>query len=245
MSQKPLLTEIERRVYEALLKLGEATATPVMLEAGLKRATTYKTLYSLEKLGLVTIRDTHKKIHFKPESPAKLLELAEGRVSMAQEQKDAISGLIPVFSELYLHSTQRPVVKIYEGVEGIKQANLEVLAEKKEILAYVYVDAEIDKAFEKFWKKYYAIRKRDKIFVKAIVPDNIAGREYKKRDIEELRLTKLLPQETFPIKIEKNIVGNKVVFFSWDKEKLIATVIENEHIANAERVIFENLWVMI
>ena len=75
-----------------------------------------------------------------------------------------------------------------------------------------------------------------------ISPDNKASIQYKKRDAKELRTTYLVPQEQFPIHIEKNIVGNKVAFFSQENEKLIATIIENKLIADTERAIFELAW---
>jgi hypothetical protein len=106
----------------------------------------------------------------------------------------------------------------------------------------VYADEEIDRQMDAFWKKYYRQRINDKIFVRSITPNNKAGVEYKKRDTEELRTTYLVPLEKFPFNIEKNIVGNKIVFFSKEGGNLIATIIENKMIADTERAIFELAW---
>ncbi len=137
---------------------------------------------------------------------------------------------------------EKPIIRVLEGVEGIKKANLEVLQEKKEILAYVYNDETIDRELNAFFNQYYTTRIRDQIFVRSITPKTKAGVEYQKLDKEQLRKTYLIPEDKFPINIEKNIVGNKVVFFSKQNNVLIATIIDNKAIADAERAIFELAW---
>lgn len=236
------LTAKEAGLYELLLRLGEVPAQTIIKESKLKRATAYKVLYSLEKKGLVSQKDIEKKIHFRPESPTKLLELSEQTHETYDRAREDLRKMLPELTSSYILSVERPVVTTYEGEEGIKKANLAVLAEKKEILAYLVINPEIDKRFEKFWKHYYALRKRDKIFVRSITPNTKAGIEYKKRDKTELRETKLVPKDVFPFAIEKNIVGNKVVFFSTQQGKLIATIVENKAIADTERTIFELAW---
>ncbi len=122
------------------------------------------------------------------------------------------------------------------------QAHLEVLAEKKEILAYVRLDKKLDAPLSDFWSKYYRIRRKYNIHVRSICPDNPGGRDYQKKDKKELRTTRLIPFKLYPFEIEKNIVGNKIVFFSRQEGKLIATLIENKAIADTERAIFELAW---
>jgi len=78
--------------------------------------------------------------------------------------------------------------------------------------------------------------------VRAVTPNTKEGIEYQKNDKEQIRETRLVPLEKFPFNIEKNIVGNKVAFFSTHEGKLIITIIENKEIADAERAIFELAW---
>lgn len=239
------LSGTESSLYELLLNLGEVPVAEIINQSGLKRPTVYKALYSLENKGLVSSRDFKKKIHFKPESPLKLVEQVENTYAQAQQVRNTLQVAIPQLLSAYTLSTQRPIVKVYEGIEGMKKAHLEeILPEKKEILAYVLINEEIDHKLDDFWKKYYRIRvKENKMFVRSITPNTKAGIAYKKADSEQLRETRLVPFEKFPINIEKNIVGNKVAYFSTTPEgKLISTIIENKEIANAERSIFELVW---
>lgn len=236
------LTDKESAIYKLLLELGKVQAGVLIKKTGLKRATVYKSLYTLEEKGLVKQEDIKKKKHFTPLSPDNLLKLSDEQFEKQQRARDDLRSLLPELNSTYVLTVEKPIVKFYEGHEGIMKANLEILAEKKEILAYVYADETIDHELDSFWKKYYKIRMQDKIYVRSISPNNKASVEYKKRDKDELRTTYLVPQDKFPITIEKNIVGNKVAFFSQENGKLIATIIENKLIADTERAIFELAW---
>src|SRR3989338_86381 len=236
------LTQKEAEIYELLLKTGEVPAHTIIKESKLKRATVYKVLYSLEKKGLVTKFEKNKIINFRPNPPAKLLEIAEGQYKTLDRARANLQILLPELTSSYIASVEKPIVTVYEGEEGIKKANLSVLAEKKEILAYLVINKEIDRKMDKFWKKYYAIRKKEKIPVRSITSNTKEGKEYKNRDKKELRETKLVPADKFPLTIEKNIVGNKVAFFSNLEGKLIATIVENKAIADSEKAVFELAW---
>lgn len=236
------LTKKESDLYELLLRLGEVPAQDIIRESKLKRATVYKSLYALEKKGLVSQKDIEKKIHFRPEAPTSLLSLAENQYHTLERAKSDLQANLQNLTSQYVLSVEKPIIRLFEGVEGLKQAHLVVLGEKKEILAYVRLDKKLDAPLVDFWPQYYRIRRKNNIFVRSICPDNPEGRAYKKKDKKELRETRLIPFKLYPFEIEKNIVGNKVIFFSRQEGKLIATLIENRAIADTERAIFKLVW---
>lgn len=237
------LTQNESNLYELLLKLGEVPAWKILQEVKLPRATAYKSLYSLEKKGLVSKRDIGKTLHFRPEPPSKLLELAEEQYKGLDRARKDVQSFLPELTSQYVLSVEKPIIRSFEGVEGIKKAHLEVLAEKKEIRAYVAINEELDDTqLNDFWPKYYAIRRREKIFARVITPASKPAFGYRKLDKKEYRETRLIPADKFPFGIEKNIVGNKVAFFSHEAGRLVATIIENKAIAEAEVAAFELAW---
>lgn len=236
------LSQKESEIYELLLKLGETPAGVIIKNTGLKRATTYKVLASLEKHGLVTHKEIEKIIRFKPEPPTQLTALAENQYQNLERAKEMLKTVLPQLISSYTLSVEKPIIRVYEGVEGVKQAHLELLAEKKNISAYVKINPKIDDNLGKFWSKYYQIRKQDHIMARVISENTPAGRAYQKNDKKELRQTLLVPPKMFNINIEKDIVGDKVAFFSSQDNKLIVTIIENKEIAEAEQSIFDLLW---
>lgn len=236
------LTSKETIIYELLLQKGELPAAIIIAETKFKRATVYKSLYAMEEKGLVRQREIQKKIHFRPEPPVKLLELSENRLKEQERARFDLQRILPELTSSYILTVEKPVVRYFEGIEGVKQAHLEILAEKKEILAYVYINAKLDAPLDDFWPKYYKQRVKNNIYVRSISPNNTEGIQYKRQDKDQLRETRLIPKEQFSFTIEKNICGNKLAFFSRQEGKMIATIIENKEIVDTERAIFELSW---
>jgi sugar-specific transcriptional regulator TrmB len=236
------LTPEQVDIYQSLLTNGAQTASKLAKTTKVQRTYIYRIAQELVAKELVTVDRKDKTSVFVPQSPDHLLTQAEEMKEKAVAAQVALEGILPGLKTKYHAIESKPVVKHFEGEEGVMKANLEVLAEKKEILAYLVINKTIDKKMEDFWEKYYKQRIADTIHVRAITPDTKEGIEYKKRDAEELRETKLVPKDKFPLAIEKNIVGNKVAFFSTREGQLIATIIENKEIADTERAIFELAW---
>src|SRR5689334_9424745 len=120
------LTQNEADLYELLLRLGEAPIATILKEAPMKRPTVYKSLYSLEKKGLLTQQDISKKLHFRPEPPDMLLHIAEQQYNELDRAKKDLQATLPGLNSSYILSVEKPIIRIYEGIEGIKKANLEV-----------------------------------------------------------------------------------------------------------------------
>lgn len=229
-------------IYQSLLEHGAQTAGSLAKTTKVQRTYIYRVAQELAAKGLVAMDKKGQTTLFVPQSPDHLLAQAEEQKTKAVAAQTALEGILPSLKTKYQAIDIKPTVTHYEGEEGNMKANLAVLAEKKEILAYLLINPDIDKQMADFWKTYYDIRVRDHIRVRAIVPDTKEGKEFKKRDKTELRDTKLVPKDQFPVCIEKNIVGNKVVFFATRNKILTATIIENKEIADSERALFELAW---
>ncbi len=234
------LTADEIKVYELLLTQGEMSARQVIVGASLKRGTTYYVLRGLKNKGLVEEFAKYKKSYFRLEPPSRLRGYLEGRVRQIKESSATLESALPEMLSQYNLVLHKPGIRFYEGLEGIKEVHRQILNEKKEILAYVYIDNELEKPLAGFWEWYYKERRRNNIFVRSLSPNNEDGVKYQLNDKEQLRETRLVPQDKFLFSIEKNICGHKVAFISL-KESL-ATIVESPEIATTERSIFELAW---
>lgn len=70
------------------------------------------------------------------------------------------------------------------------------------------------------WKKYTKKRVNIGMAVRSIQLDTAAASEYKKRDADELRITKLVPNKKYPTHCELNIIG--------EMKQLIRSEIKNQ-----------------
>ena len=136
----------------------------------------------------------------------------------------------------------KPKIKLFEGIEGIKQLFEETLESPKnsEMLAYSSAES-IHDYLKEYVPEYLKRRVRRGIRQRAIVEDSDDARVHKSNDKVELRDTRLIDREKFPFKNEINIFGNKIMIASY--KDLIGLIIESKDIADTQRAIFELAWI--
>jgi sugar-specific transcriptional regulator TrmB len=238
------LTAKEADIYELLLKRGEIETAPIIRELNLKRATAYKSLYALEKKGLVTKRDIGKITHFRPEPPTKLLAYAEEQVQKQARAKADLQSLIPSLTGAYLLAVEKPIVSTFEGIKGLQDIYEDTLREGKEIKAVLQTEEVEPTMYE--WLNTYYVKKRAKLKIpaKVIVSSGKWADEYANRNENSKRETIMVPNTLFPFKHEVDIYGNKVAFINYKKgEALIGVVITHPQVADTMRAWFDLAWI--
>lgn len=237
------LTTNEVNLYELLLRLGEVPAHRLIGESKLKRATAYKSLYSLEKKGLVTKRDIGKTLHFRPEPPTKLLELAEAQYRTLERAKHDVRSLIPQLTSSYILAVEKPVVTTFEGVEGLKQIYEDTLREKQPIYAVLQTEEVEGELFAWLTKTYVKRRAKLGITASVIVASGEFSKQYAENNEKELRETITVSAELFPFQHEVDIYGNKVAFIHFKKgEPLVGIIINHPKVAQTMKAWFDLAW---
>ncbi len=236
------LSKNEAQIYEIMLKLGKIPASKIFTNLSQKRTTVYAVLEELIKKGLVEKDDSQPVAEFRAKHPYTLKEMIDTQVQSIKTAENKLDAVLPDFISFYNQSQKRPGIVFYEGIAGIKKIHQNILTEQKEILAYVYINKEVDKILANYWESYYKTRIKNNIHVRAVSPNNSDGKQYKKNDEKELRETRLIPEDQFPITIEKNICGNKVAYLSLQPNELLGVMIESAEIAKTEKSIFELVW---
>lgn len=237
------LTQKESQIYELLLQKGEMIGGEIIAQTGLKRATVYKSLYTLEEKGLISKQDIHKKIHFKPEAPNRLMTLAEEQIRIKERAQSDIRTLLPDLMSSFILAVEKPIVSTFEGVKGLQEIYEDTLREKKPIYA-VLTTAEVEATMFKWLTTVYT-KKRAKAGIHAhvIASTGTWAREYAKKDEKEARSTILVPSAEFPFKHEVDIYGDKVAFINYKKSNaLIGVVINHPQIAQTMKAWFDLAW---
>lgn len=247
MSLHPLqnigLSENEAKIYEVLVKNGEIPVGTLIQKCGFKRPTVYKALGVLEKKGFILKRDYKKIIHVRPESPTKLALHAQEELEKVQQAKKDIDALLPALALSYTLSTERPIVRIYEGVEGLKDIYEDMLAEKKTIYALLQAADVEPELYAWLTTKFVRKRVREKIHVKAVVASSRESREYTSKNTEEFRTARIVNSKLFPFQHEIDIYGDKVAIIHYKKDEgLIGIVIHHPSIAISMKAWFDLAW---
>src|SRR3989344_6456404 len=113
------LTDKEATIYLALLQVDSTTALDLSKKTKINRSTVYVVIESLSKKGLVSETTVGKKTQFQAESPERLETYVERRKIQFEEQSHRLKDIIPEIKSLQRDTGERPVVKYYEGREGI------------------------------------------------------------------------------------------------------------------------------
>lgn len=241
--EKSGLKKGEAEIYDLLLQFGESPASKINSQTDYKRGMVYKFLEDLKEKGLVTTFRKNKKTHFRAEHPYKLLESIKSNLNEYKSQESILESSLPQLISSFNALENRPGVRIYEGIEGIKEIYMDKLREKKEIWAVLQTSQVHPELYKWLTTKWVKLRSKENIFVKAIVAEDTKTKDYVSKNVQEKRETRVVEKKKFPIGIEFNIYGDKVAFINFNKkDNPMGIIINNKLIADTMRAIFKLAW---
>ncbi len=146
------LSDKEATTYLTLLQVENASVLDISKKTKLNRSTTYVILGSLAKKGLVSETTIGKKTHYQAESPERLKTYVERRKIELEEIQKRLDDIIPQIKGIARESGERPVVKYFEGKEGIISATDETMrtyVDDRDPMYFIYSRDLIEQLFPK------------------------------------------------------------------------------------------------
>lgn len=228
----------ESRVFEALLKTGEASVQEISLKSKVHRRNVYDSLAKLQEKGLASESFVKGEKFFKPTNPQRLLELLK-------EKEEAVQKSLPEMQELF--NTVEPDVDayFYKGIEGFKNYLSDILKTKEPVYFIGAKAFWLDPRLEHFL--YHFERERKRLGIKFY---HIFDYEVKEQKPEILKLVGK-PYRFFPKKYSSktavDIFGPYVVAFAGVKpgkldEEPVQFVMKSRKLADGYRKYFEFMW---
>lgn len=232
------LNEKEAKVYLASLELGQATVQRIAEKANIKRPTTYFIIEGLMDRGLISSFYQGKKQYFVAEMPERILDLIAKERKELDLREEQFKRLLPELQSINNRNRTKPVVKYYEGKEGIISMTLEHMKLSKS-------------------QKIYNIFSRD-IVEQAITADDLSSIRKERlgsklttktiytrekgdlQNVEDAELIRL-PASEFPVSCDIAFYEDKVRIASF-KDRLVGVVIEDREVAQSLRALFELAW---
>ncbi|MFA5776943.1 MAG: helix-turn-helix domain-containing protein [Parcubacteria group bacterium] len=229
------LNETEAKIYLAALELGQTSVSRIARKSGIKRTTIYLSLENLMQRGIMSAIKVSGRTEYYAEDPRNLERIME-------ERKQRISQLVPELLAFTNLIDKKPEVRYFDGEEGIKEAIKDNLRYPGQEICMMYSEAYSNDFDEKFFSDYCVPERiKNKIPVRAILPENEEMREMAKTNEKSLRQTRFIPQNLFNIQIEIAIYGNNTVSIISFKEKF-ALIIVSPIIYSSLKSIFETMW---
>lgn len=226
-------------VYLSLVELGPSPVRAVAAKSGVNRGTTYDILKSLISLGLVSYFQKASHQYFAAESPEKILTAIDEKGKQLDTVRQQVEDSLPELKTLFEKQGGRPMMKLYEGKDGIKQILVDVLdtmAAQADKTYYVYSSATIRKNVYESMPDFSAKRIKKKIAVKTIALGE-GGQTVGLDERKWLKGPKDL-KATYEI-----IYGGKIAHISLNHtENPVGIVIENTEIYETQKLIFKFNW---
>lgn len=229
------LSEKEAEIYVALLQYNNASVNDLAKKTKVNRTTIYPVLETLAKKGLVSEIQIDKKTHYQAEPPERLETFIERQKVVLDENSKRLVDIIPQLKSIQRESGERPVVKYFEGREGIISSMEDMygsgIKEKTTFLIYPK-DLLIGLFKKEETDRYRSLRLKNNIKSKSLytfkngeVPSTADGERVK------------INEKEYPITCDISIYGDYVRINTL-KEKLAGISIKSKDFAETMRSLF-------
>lgn len=235
------LSEEQALTYQALLDKGPQKASNLSSWTGIKRGLTYKILQELENMRLVEKKEPATGVAtFFPLHPNALLDGLEKKKQEIDRSKEVLNHSLSSLISKYNLQYNKPTVRFFEGLSGIRTVLFDSINSKTEILTYADNEA-FNTLYPNINKEYVTARKGSKIKKRIISVDTPYIRELAKSDDPEFTQRMVLKQ-SFNFATAMQIYDGKVTYITLEKERMIGVIIEDTSIYEMHRALFEAHW---
>ncbi len=234
------LSEKESVVYLSSLELGSSLIHEIAAKTQISRSTTYQVIESLMKKGLMFELTKGKKKYFAAAEPKKLMALLDIKQQEFEKRRKDLEAVLPELNDLARLSSGRPRVRFYDGKQGIRRIQNDILRTKD--LGSIEEFVPLDEAYQLF--PAHPRDHRHEMGKKINVPERMIYTSNKGRIIPPKKgplETVFVPSEKFPFRTEITIYANKVALVMSGRQ-LTGMVMESEEVANTLRCLFGLLW---
>ncbi|OGL87829.1 hypothetical protein A3I42_00430 [Candidatus Uhrbacteria bacterium RIFCSPLOWO2_02_FULL_49_11] len=240
------LNDNEAKVYLSLLESGPTLVSSIGKKAGINRTTCYDLLERLVKYNLATYASgasVRKKYAAMP--PDHLLHFLERRQTQFERQRDELRKQMPEFKMLY-KEIERPHIKFFDGIEGVKAIYRETLKSKEEILSIGDCEEWDSRELVQWARSYNRLRAKLKIHERVLIPAGEKTINWFTYYPTTKKCTqyRILPKEKIPYLFysELNVYEDKVVIVLLKKPNRMGIMITSALLANMLKALFEMAW---
>ncbi len=232
------LTPSQAEILEYLYQNKEAKASEIAKKIKRSRAIVYKEVEELANIGVIERIDGPNQVSiFRANHPSQLKKLLDLRENKLKKDRELLNNYLPDMISGYNLMHNKPGIRFFEGIEGLKKIYNEILKEEKDFYlirsAYEPVyKKEIVPIIEQFIKKRVA----KNIKVKAITPTDIKESS-SENDAKWLMERFWVDKDMYNAPVEIDIFGDKTAILSFGEE-LVGMVIESRQISQSLKQLF-------
>lgn len=235
------LSEKESSIYLALLKLEVAGVNEIAKSTKINRSTAYVTLESLKEKGLVSISDDKKVRRYVATSPEVLLRTAQNLAEKQETIKKRMEVIVPELRALHKDTKQKPIVRVFEGKQGLISAFEDTLESKEKLMRVSSSVGALLGIMPEYFPEYVKRRVQLGIKMHGIHPNDEFAQKLIEIGPKNFDKPVLVPKEKYPFPADLAIYDNKIGYMSPEKGG-IAIIIESKEISDVMKSIFDLAW---
>lgn len=221
-------------VYLAALQLGAAKGQDIAEQTGVPRTTALEILESLHRMGMVSFVTKGRTRLYSAEPPAKL-------ESILKEKERKLKAIMPELLSLETTQGNRPRVRFYEGIAGVKTVFEDTLTVRSKKLRGILSMADLyDVPGKDYMDEYVERRIATGIELNVIRSQSKEVEETWFTSKEENRMVHYAPDGmVFPMTMY--LYDNKVGIIGTQKENF-GMILESEDYYQTQKNLFDVLW---
>ncbi|MEN9561257.1 MAG: hypothetical protein RIQ56_530 [Candidatus Parcubacteria bacterium] len=226
----------EAQVYIATLALGEAPLAKIAEKAHLERTTVYSIVSAMKEKGIVSLIKRRGIQYVSALPPRVLIDRFKHSVHRAEL-------VLPQLLNLAYSSPLKPRIRLYEGMNGLKEILREFSYSKEQPMVftdYEQMPAELDRYIR---REVVPQRRKLGVVAHLIAPRNATNIRIQSEDSSRHAEHRLIdfPRAKNPIEIllfEKSMIG----FLSFTQQEVFGLLIDSAAIYQTLRNLFELVW---
>lgn len=227
-------------VYIALLRLGETTAGPIVVEARVTRSKIYDILERLKQKGLISEVIKSGTKHFSAAPPISISQYLEDKEAVLSLQKKKLDEVLPGIEQLYNSAMSHAFVQVFVGVKGVQHA-FSLIAQQftkgKEYYAFGAGKGSAPQNLLRFFEQFHMVREKAGVQTKILFTHDVKGNFPLQESSDHTQIRYLL--QTSPTAI--NIYEDAVMIVILVSEP-IALFLRHKEAAESFRDYFRELW---
>ena len=174
-------------------------------------------------------------------SPEMLSLEAQNRAKKAEDIKNKISDIIPELKALHKDTKQRPIVKVYEGKQGLINAFEDTLNNKEKLTRVSSAPSNLENIISKYLLEHVNERTNLGIRMHGIHPNDDIHRGYIENSPCNIDTYLLVPKAKYKFPSDFAIWDDKVGFMS-GQDGGKAIMIQSSIVAETMKSIFDLAW---
>jgi sugar-specific transcriptional regulator TrmB len=227
------LSPSQAQTYLKLIEKGELTPPEVSKITGESRTNAYMILQRLEDLNLVEKVKAAKKLTYQPLNPIALERLAEEQRAETAQVENQVKHAMPQMLSYFYSFTEKPGIRLLQGLEGIKEIYKDTLRTKKDIY-FLRTPSEVETLGSEYFSRYKQKRAQLGITTYAFTQETTQAQKYAADDkLNKMVRTWVSPEE-YDAPVEINVYGDKVAFLAYGEE-VMGVIVQSPAIAESMR----------